>query len=105
MESEGSLLFSQKPATGYYPEPDESSPHLPIHYIILPPTPRSSSGLFHSSFPTKILYIFLNSPMHAPCPANLFLLYLIILIYYVKHIICEAPHYTVFSSLQPLIPS
>jgi hypothetical protein len=28
MESEGSLSCSQKPATGLYPEPDESSPHL-----------------------------------------------------------------------------
>jgi hypothetical protein len=27
MEPEGSILFSQQPAPGPYPEPDESSPH------------------------------------------------------------------------------
>jgi hypothetical protein len=32
MESEGSLLYSQKPATGPYPEPDESNPHLPTQF-------------------------------------------------------------------------
>jgi hypothetical protein len=29
MESEGSLPCSQEPATGLYPEPDDSSPHPP----------------------------------------------------------------------------
>jgi hypothetical protein len=28
MEAEGSLLSSQQPATGPYPEPDESSPQF-----------------------------------------------------------------------------
>jgi hypothetical protein len=29
MEPEGLLSYSQEPATGPCPEPDESSPHLP----------------------------------------------------------------------------
>jgi hypothetical protein len=29
MEPKSSLPYSQGPATGTYPEPDESSPHLP----------------------------------------------------------------------------
>jgi hypothetical protein len=32
MESEGSLQRSQQPATGPYPEPDASTPHLPNLY-------------------------------------------------------------------------
>jgi hypothetical protein len=46
MEPEGSLPWSQQPATGPYPEPDESSLHLltifsKIHSnIIFPRTPR-----------------------------------------------------------------
>jgi hypothetical protein len=30
MEPEGSLPYSQVPATGPYPEPDQSSPGIPI---------------------------------------------------------------------------
>jgi hypothetical protein len=47
MELKGSLLCSQQPATGPYPEPDESNKHptyFPeIHFnIIIPSMPRSS---------------------------------------------------------------
>jgi len=38
------------------------------------------SGLFHSGFPTKIVYALLNSPMRATCPAHLKLFNLITLI-------------------------
>jgi hypothetical protein len=34
MTAEGSLLFSQYPVTGPYPEPDESSAHLLHHFRI-----------------------------------------------------------------------
>jgi hypothetical protein len=30
MEPEGSLLCSQKPSTGLYPDPDQSSPYIII---------------------------------------------------------------------------
>jgi hypothetical protein len=33
MELEGSLLCSQDPATGPYPEPDKSSPQLSILFL------------------------------------------------------------------------
>jgi hypothetical protein len=33
MEPECSLPYSQEPATGPYPEPDESIPHLPTLFL------------------------------------------------------------------------
>jgi hypothetical protein len=33
MDAEGTLLCSQEPITGTYPEPDESSPHHPILFL------------------------------------------------------------------------
>jgi hypothetical protein len=36
MESESSLPYSQQSITGPYPEPDESSPHLPIMFLYDP---------------------------------------------------------------------
>jgi len=32
MEHEGALLCSEEPFSGPYPEPDVSSPQLPIHF-------------------------------------------------------------------------
>jgi hypothetical protein len=80
MESEGSLPCLQDPATGPYPELDESNPHpqtyFPkISFNILPCHLRLSSGLFHSDLPTKIVYAFL---MCTTCPAHLTPLDLII---------------------------
>jgi hypothetical protein len=34
-------------------------------------------GLFHSDFPTKLLYVLVVSPMRASCPANFILLYIL----------------------------
>jgi len=98
VESEGSLPCSKQAATGPYPEPDESSPHLPTPFlfkihsnIILPFTPRSSNGLFLSGFPNKILYIFSSLPcmLHVPPIHPRF----------VERTSYETPHYAVFSSL------
>jgi hypothetical protein len=33
METEGSLPWSQEPATKFYPEPDESSPNTQTLYL------------------------------------------------------------------------
>lgn len=35
MDSEGSILRPQEPATGPYPKPDQSSPHDPILFLIM----------------------------------------------------------------------
>jgi hypothetical protein len=67
MEHEGSLSYSQQPATGPYHETDASNPNLPSYFpkiysnIIIPSTPRLPSGLFLSDFPTNILHAFFNS--------------------------------------------
>jgi len=76
IEAEVSLSCSQQPASGPYPEPEKSSPHLsPIspRFILISShlcldLPR---GLFPSSFPTKILYAILISSLHATCHTHL----------------------------------
>jgi len=52
MEPEGLLLCSQEHTIGSYPEPDESSTHIPCYFpkihsnIIFPSMPRSYELLF-----------------------------------------------------------
>jgi hypothetical protein len=53
MEYEGSLSYSEQPATEPYPEPDESRPKFPIYFpntyfnIIFLFTPMSSKLFFN----------------------------------------------------------
>jgi len=104
MEPESSLPRSQEPATGLYSEPHASNPYLPTilssHLCLDFP-----SGLFPSSFPTKILYIFLIAPMRATFPIHLTFLDLITLrrfseVYNLQSSsLCSLPHSPATSSL------
>jgi len=49
--------------------------------IILPSTNRSSSGPFPLGYTTKILYAFLISSMCTPCPSNLILDFITLIIF------------------------
>jgi len=72
-EPEGSLLSSQGPAIGPYPEKDESSPHLSTLILSSYLCEGLQSGLFPSGFPSEILYAFLISVTCATSPAYLIL--------------------------------
>jgi hypothetical protein len=76
MEHEGSLLCSQGPSTGPYPDPEQSNPSHPISLrsILILSTHLCyglPSGLFPSGVPTNILHAFLFSPIRATFPAHL----------------------------------
>ena len=81
MDLEGSLSYSQAPATCLHPEPDQCSlcspipfPEDPFQYyspIICLGLP---SGLFPSGFLTKTLYAPVLSPMRATFPTHVFIL-------------------------------
>jgi len=81
--SEIHFIAPECPVPYPYPESDESSPyflphffknHLELSYRLRLSIP---SGFLPLGFPTKTLYIFLFSPMHATSPVHLSVLYLI----------------------------
>jgi hypothetical protein len=75
MEPDGSLPYSEEPSTGPYPQPDESSLHHPILFLLRPILTsysrlrlRLRSGLYPSGFFTKLLYAFLfPHSCYMPC--------------------------------------
>ena len=83
MKTEGSIPHSQEPVTCPYPEPDQSSPCLPSHFLNIHFNITSHlrlclpSGLFPSGFPTKTLCTPLLFPIPAACPFHLIFLDLI----------------------------
>jgi hypothetical protein len=84
MEPKGLLQVSQEPATGPYPEPDQSILHHPISLrpiLILSTHLRLGlpSGLFPPGFPTKILYALFFVLMRVACPSHLIVRDVIIL--------------------------
>lgn len=76
------------PASGLYPEPDESSPQTQYFYIrsvlvlSFHTRLRLPTGLLLSVFPTKTSYAFLISPIRAICSVHLNHLHLNTLIIY-----------------------
>jgi hypothetical protein len=78
-EPEGSSPHSREPATGPYPEPDESTPPpqpISLRSILVPSSYLRlglPSGLFSSGVPTKTLYTFLSSHIRVTCPTHLIL--------------------------------
>jgi hypothetical protein len=65
------------------------------------------SCLFHSGFPTNILYAFLFSPVRNTCPTHLILLVFMILIILGEEYMPQlwSSHYAVFSDLLSFHPS
>jgi hypothetical protein len=79
MESEGSLPCSQKPSTGFCPEPDRSSPYHPIlsfslrcilifftHYVLV----FLVVSFFLASPPISYMHSFFSHSCRMPCPSD-----------------------------------
>ena len=104
MEHEGSLPHSQVPTTCPYPEPHQSSPCSPPHFLKIHLILSSHlcqglpSDLFPSGCPTKTLYTPISYPIHATCPAHLILLDLITWIIYGKEYKSLSSHHVLFST-------
>ena len=73
MEPGSSLPHSQVPATCHYPEPDQSRPCPPCHFLMihlsitLPSVPVC--GLYPLGFPTKTPYAYILSHIRVTCSA------------------------------------
>jgi hypothetical protein len=67
MEPESLLLWSQEPASGFYAEPDESSPQ-PHALFLLDPLQALTS--VSSGFQTKVLHVYLIVAMRATFPGH-----------------------------------
>jgi hypothetical protein len=85
VEPKGFLLpCSQEPTIGLYSEPHESCPHsqnpFKIDFILSSHLHLGLPSGLPSSFPAKILYALLISPMHATCCTHINSLDLITLI-------------------------
>jgi hypothetical protein len=101
MEPEGSLPYSQVPATCPYPEPTPSSTHNPsnvlkIHLNILHLCLGLPNGFFPSGFPTNTLCTALSSSIRATYPAHLISI-LPPAQYWVRNTDHSPPHYVTFS--------
>jgi hypothetical protein len=73
MALEGSLPCSQQPASGPYPEPDESNPHLPTLFPLNPPKSEAVSNIVTRGFlrwraVSPSLNPQAGGPPHVGCP-------------------------------------